>query len=205
MRKVILTILIAALPMSAVAASERAALVVIDANRGALIRWSLPPGALPKGGFQVDRSVGGKKELVGIARPGTAAEADQKLTPEKATLAKRYLLVNPQQTNDFAQARLSVELMTLQDPVLARFLALSIDDPKVPYGSTVIYTVTALSENGQPAGVYAVSPLTRVEPTPPPYPPGDLRGTAIRKGIALSWSTAPKTEHNPASAITYEI
>ena len=205
MRKVILTILIAALPMSAAVAAERTALVVIDANRGALIRWPLPPGALPKSGFQVDRSVGGKKELVGIARPGTAKEADEKLTPEKATLAKRYLQVNPQQTNDFAQARLSVELMTLQDPVLARFLGLSIEDPRAPYGSTVAYTVTALGENGQPAAVYAVSPLTRVEATPPPFPPTDLRGTAIRKGIALAWSTPPKTEHNPASAVTYEI
>src|ERR1700737_2198596 len=109
MRKIILTILIAALPMSAISA-ERTALVVIDANRGALIRWPLPPGALPKGGFQVERNVGGKKELVGIARVGTAAEADQKLTPEKATVAKKYLQVNPQQTSEFAQARLSVEL-----------------------------------------------------------------------------------------------
>jgi hypothetical protein len=95
--------------------------------------------------------------------------------------------------------------MSLQDPLLARFLALSIEDPKVPYGSTVAYTVTALGENGQPAGVYAISPLTRVEQTPPPFPPSDLHGAAIRKGVALFWSVPAKTEHNPASAITYEI
>jgi hypothetical protein len=205
MRRLFLSILIAGLPLIAVAASTPTALVVIDANRGAMIRWQLPAGALPKGGFQVERSVGGRMDLVGVVRPGTAAEADQRLSPDKAKLAKKYLEVSPSQSREFTQARLSVELMSLQDPALAKFLALSIEDPKVPYGSTVAYTVTALGENGQPSGVYAVSPLTRVEPTPPPSPPGDLRGAAIRKGITLSWSPPPKTEHNPAAAITYEI
>ncbi|MDQ6800090.1 MAG: hypothetical protein M3041_04555 [Acidobacteriota bacterium] len=205
MRKITLSILLAALPLFAFAATEPNAIVVIDANRGAFIRWPLPAGALPKGGFQIERSVGGKKDLVGIVRPGTAAEADQRFAPEKARLAKKYLEVSPSQSREFTQARLSVELMSLQDPLLARFLALSIEDPKVPYGSTVAYTVTALGENGQPTGVYAVSPLTRVEATPPPFPPGDLRGIAIRKGIALLWSVPGKGEHNPASAITYEI
>src|SRR5215210_4551970 len=132
MRKFTLSILIAALPLIATAASEPTAIVVIDANRGALIRWPLPSGALPKGGFQVERNVGGKKELVGIVRPGTGAEADQRLSPDKAKLARKYLEISPSQSREFAQARLSVELMSLQDPQLARFLAVSIDDPKVP-------------------------------------------------------------------------
>src|SRR6266550_6605677 len=103
MRKITLSILFAALPLFG--ASEPNVIVVIDASRGALIRWPLPAGALPKGGFQVERSVGGKKDLVGIVRPGTAAEADQRFAPEKARLAKKYLEVSPSQSRDFTQAR----------------------------------------------------------------------------------------------------
>ena len=53
MRKIILSILFASFALAA-SAAEPTAIVVIDANRGALIRWPLPRTALPKGGFQVD-------------------------------------------------------------------------------------------------------------------------------------------------------
>src|SRR5947199_10861098 len=110
MRKFTLSILIAALPLVAMAASEPTVIVIIDANRGALLRWPLPAGALPKGGFQVDRNIGGKREMIGVTRPGTAAEADQRLSPDKAKLAKKYLEITPTQSREFAQARLAVEL-----------------------------------------------------------------------------------------------
>ena len=204
-RMIVISILIAAPLFSAPAAKQPAALVVVDAQRGAMIRWPLPPGPLPPGGFQVERMTGNTKQLIGVVHAGTAAEADQKLAPGEADLAKRYLAATAQpQSKDFAQARLSVELMTLQDPELARFLALSIDDKRAPFGAVVGYTVSALNAAGQPS-VYAVSPLTKIEPMSPPPPPGDLRGFAIRKGVALLWTAAPKAQNNPAAAVTYEV
>lgn len=210
-QKIFLSIILAALPLTALAA-EPNVLVVVDADRGALIRWPLPATALPKGGFQVERVAAGKKQLIGVVHPGTAAEADQKLAAAKAKLAKQYLEISarpvsndPQQKRDLSQARLSVELLSLQDPQLAKFLGVSIEDRSAPYGATVSYIVTALNANGQPGEVYGVSPLTKIEPMPPPPPPGDLRGEAIRKGVALFWSSPPKTERNPAAAVSYEI
>ena len=211
MQKIIIAIVLSAAAIAAIAA-EPTVIVVVDADRGALLRWPLPAAALPKGGFQVERAVGSKRELVGIARPGTAAEAAQQLSPDKAKLVRQYLEISarpvsndPKQKREFSQARLSVELLSLQDPQLARLLGISMEDRKAPFGAVASYTITALGENGQPGAVYAVSPLTKIETTPSPTPPGDLRGLALRKGIALFWSGPPKAERNPAAAVTYEI
>src|SRR5438093_2646827 len=210
-KNLMLLILVAGLALPA-SAAEPTVIVVVDANRGALIRWPLPKGPLPPGGYQVERLTGSTRQLVGTVHPGTAAEADQKLAPEKATLAKKYLEISarpigndPKQKSDFNQARLSVELLSLQDPEVARLLGLSIDDRGAAFGAVVSYSVTALGGNGQQQALYAVSPLTKIEPKSPPPPPGDLRGLAIRKGVALFWSATPKAERNPAAAVTYEL
>jgi len=212
MRKIIISIVLTALLAIAAHAAEPTVIVVVDADRGALVRWPLPPAALPKGGFQVERLIGSKRDRIGVVHPGTAAEAAQQLSPDKAKLVKEYLEISarpvstdPKQKREFSQARLSVELLSLQDPQLARFLGVSIEDRHPPFGAVVSYTITALGENGQPAAVYAVSPLTKIDPMPSPTPPGDLRGLAIRKGIVLFWSVPPKAERNPAAAVTYEI
>src|SRR5689334_2198153 len=108
MRKFLISISLAALAISAIAATEPNVLVVIDADRGALIRWPLPPGALPKNGFQVERVVGTKRDVIAVVHPGSAAEAQQQLSPEKAKLVQKYLEVAAQnpKTKEFAQARL---------------------------------------------------------------------------------------------------
>src|SRR6266498_5691745 len=159
MRKIIITVLLAALAVSA-GAAEPTVVVVVDADRGALIRWPLPAGALPRNGFHVERLMGAKREVIGVVRPGTAAEADQRLSAAKAKLVKQYLDVSarpgsndPKQKKDLTQARLSVELVSLQDPQLAHFLGLTIEDRRAPFGAVVSYAVTALGES--PA-VYAI-------------------------------------------------
>ena len=143
-KNLMLLILVAGLALPA-SAAEPTVIVVVDANRGALIRWPLPKGPLPPGGYQVERLTGSTRQLVGTVHPGTAAEADQKLAPEKATLAKKYLEVSarpvgndPKQKSDFSQARLSVELLSLQDPQVARLLGLSIDDRSAPFGPFIV-------------------------------------------------------------------
>ncbi len=189
---------------------ENTAIVVVDAQRGALIRWLLPKGPFPRNGFQVERTVaGGAAQIVGRVAP---LANDAKLAPERATLAKKYvdlavrpISTDPKAKSDYAEVRLTVELMTLQDPLLARYLALSIEDPKAPIGSVATYTIRTLGENGLPAAVHATSPLMKLDPMPPPQPPPDLHGLAMRKGVALFWSAPSKQQRNPASAVTYEV
>src|SRR6266508_1520848 len=150
MCRFVITIVLSGLAIAA-SAAEPTVIVVVDTDRGALIRWPLPAGALPKAGFQVERVQGAKRDLVGVARPGTAAEADRQLSQGKAQLVKAYYDMSarlgsndPKQKKDFVQARLSIELLTLQDPQLARFLGLSIEDRRAPFGSAVSYVITAL-------------------------------------------------------------
>lgn len=157
------------------------ALVLVDAQRGAIVRWELPNAPLT--GFQIERD----GQVIGTVKPGDSE------------IIRAYVAASMDPSKpDFQQAHLSMELLSLADASIASQLALSFEDRNVRSGSTVTYTIRTL--NG---AVYAVSAPTVIAPMPPPAPPA-LSGEVTRKGVALSWD-APAKEKNPAAAVAYEI
>ena len=82
----IVCVLAIALPL--VAQEKRAnVIVVVDAERGALVRWAMPAGAFPAG-FQLARSVrGGAPQMVATIRPGDPANAPG-LSSERMKMAQ---------------------------------------------------------------------------------------------------------------------
>jgi hypothetical protein len=182
--------------------------VIIDPVRGALVRWPLPEGAFPPGGFQLEASVDGEPpRVVAVVKPGSA-EGVPGLLPAKKEFADRYLAAAAQVQgggDEAAQARLAAELVALADPAVAAYLGLSHEDRAIGTGSSVTYTVRALGANGRPERVHGVSPPTPMVTLPPPPPPTDFRAVAAREGIGLYWSAASKAERNPAIGVTFEI
>lgn len=183
--------------------------VVIDPVRGALVRWPLPAGAFPPGGFQLEASVDRQPpRIVAVVKPG-AAENAVGLLAAKKEFADRYLAAAARAGqaggDEAAQARLAAELVALGDPAVAAYLGLSYEDRAIGAGTTVTYTVRALGANGRPERVHGVSPATPIVTIPPPQPPADFRAVAAREGIGLYWSAASKEERNPAIGVTFEI
>jgi hypothetical protein len=183
--------------------------VVIDAQRGALVRWSVPPTGLPAA-FQVERSLStGAKEIVALVKPGASDRAGN-LIPAKIEFANQYIAssarpVSAAGAEDAAQARVTVEMMALADPALAAYLGLSYEDRNVPAGAVVTYTISRVGANGRVEGVHGFSPPTPVITMAPPSPPDDFRAVITRGSVGLFWSLPSKEERNPAGAVAWEI
>jgi hypothetical protein len=184
--------------------------VVIDAQRGALVRWSIPATGLPRGGFQVERSSGnGPRQVIAQVKPGSPA-IPVALAPEKRQFADQYIATSGRaaaagQSEDEAQTRATVEMVALADAPLAAYLGLSYEDRQMPAVSTVTYTISLLGPNGEVQRMHGFSPTTPVVTMAPPEPPADFRAVVTREGIGFFWSPPSREERNPAGAVAWLI
>ena len=181
--------------------------VIVDAQRGALVRWSMPQGAFPPGGFQLARvSANGASRIVATLRPGDLAQAPA-LSPDRQKTASDFLaLLNDASklTGEQAEnARMAIQFAVASDPDLAAFLGLSYEDREAPRGETVTYVVSRVDAAGR-AGTFASAAPTVITPTRLPDPPQDLRAEVAREGVAFFWSPPPVAA-GTARAVTYEI
>jgi len=203
-----LTALMAASAVAAQSKSSRL-IVVGDAGRGALLRWSLPQ-EFPRNGFQVERTAGGKTEVLATLKPG-AILPEATLGKERAGIVTKYLELtrnpslqtDPKKASAAKQGRLGLELMMLSDPMIAAALGLSYEDKTAPLGSVVGYTVRGLEEGGQ-SRLLAAAPPAPLIVLAPPEPPASFSGQAKKAGVVLAWGGAEEPD-NPAAAVAYEI
>lgn len=202
----ILCLLIATVPL---AAQEKrpGVVVVVDAERGALVRWAMPAGAFPAAGFQLSRVVrGGAPQIVATIRPGDPANAPG-LSAERMKIASDFLaLANDTarlQGEDAITGGFALRLIAASDPDLAAYLGISYADRNAPRAETVTYIVSRIDGRGV-AAPYGMSAPTRITPMRPPDPPADFRAVPTRDGVAFYW-TKPLADANASEAATYEI
>lgn len=185
------------------AANEPTVLVVIDANRGALVRWALP-ARLPAA-FQVQRVTGGTQQVIATVKPG-----ENRLAASKARrgAVMKYIedsakaaagATGPQ----LDRGQLGMELLTIADAGVATALGLAYEDATAPKGGVVKYIISTVDAAGR-TQPYGVSREVRVEPMAPPVAPEGFRAVPAREGVLVYWD-ATKDDRNPAAAVSFEV
>ena len=90
-------LLLASLLMGPVARAQSgksadAIAVIVDAERGTLLRWALPEGEFPRNGFRVERAVGGgRAEAIATVRPQVEAPSSSQGGSHVAALVRDFL------------------------------------------------------------------------------------------------------------------
>jgi large repetitive protein len=207
----VLIALSAASPARATSSARDALLVLVDPAKGVLIRWSMPPGPLPPGGFRLDRSLDGGPAVtlatLRAAQPEVAAVGEQ-----NAAIARKYLELtaapagpgDQKKREELDRARFAVELRSYTDLALARALGVAFVDTTAPAGAKARYTVTALGLDGKAEVAWASGTFT-LKPSPTPTAPVALKAASMRGEVELTWDAAPGEADQPHGAVTYQV
>ncbi len=207
----VLLALCAAPPARATSGARDALLVLVDPAKGVLIRWAMPAGPLPSGGFRLDRSLDGGPAVtlatLRAAQPEVAVVGEQ-----GAAIARKYLALlaapvppgDRKKREELDRARFAVELQSYTDLALARALGIAFIDTTAPAGAAARYTVTALGLDGKAEVAWAAGTFT-LKPSPTPAAPVALQATSVRGEVELTWDAAPGEADRPSGAVTYQV
>ena len=175
---------------------------VISEGRSVSLRWSLPDGAFPEGGFRVERiSANGSVTTVAVPSPrpwqellAEAGDADGPVISEEAYRAVQELFAAEavsQTSEDDTGLQLLRAFYTLEmavNPDLAAALGLLFRDEDVTLGERYSYEV--FTGAGRRVGTAAIT----VGTTPPLAAPSGLRAIPTAAGIELIWDRAAEQD-----------
>lgn len=172
-------------------APKSGSLPAIPTPDGAIIRWYLPNGILPKNGFKVYRKTAGNEENFKVASPQpkeTVVNAGWMDEKAFAGLVEYYSKPVAAGDEDAQFQKLGMDLQVLKNPNWARALGMMYTDKGLKPATTYNYHVVALDGTRE----IEIGKTTITTGTTPAVPTlGKISSEAIPGKIELSWKSAP--------------
>jgi fibronectin type 3 domain-containing protein len=152
---------------------------------GVALRWYLPDGRFPDGGFRLYRSGGGVDRVIAVPAPLPRDLAVRMSLGEETFLAYvAELFKGAAADEDVAIERAFVQILALADPRIAEALGTLHRDRGLSPGVTYSYRVVAVSGGRErELGRVTVTP----GPSPPVPVPGGLEARPAPGSIELRW------------------